>query len=137
MFKGVRVCACASKQKLTNKRAVNSFFIYVPNLIPVYKPHPPTYKPYKLINTEPAQLGSRRCQKQLAGLAVGIVGKVQQQKQRIYVNALVPAYLVVLEQVFQKAEKGCPNKTKKTYFYSCKHNIWSKSNESSKSTYRA
>ena len=106
-------------------------------MISVYKAHPPTYKPYSAINTKSAQLGSRDYQKQRVGLAVGIVAKVPQQKQRKYVNALVLAYLVVLEQVFAEAEKGCPNKTKKTYFYSSKHNIWSKSNEPSKSTYRA
>ena len=82
-------------------------------------------------------MGSRDCQKQRIGLAVGIVGKLPQQNQRKYVNALVPAYLVVLEQVFAEAEKGCPNKTKKTYFYTCKHNIWRKKYVTGKSTYRA
>jgi hypothetical protein len=54
----------------------------IKNNISVYKAHSPTYKLYKLINTESATLGSRVCLKQLAGLTVHFVGKVPQQKQR-------------------------------------------------------
>ena len=45
-----------------------------------------------------------------------IVAKVPQQKQRKYVNALVKAYVFEIEQHFEKTKRGCPNKTKKTYF---------------------
>ena len=39
--------------------------------------------PNKLINTNSAALGSRRCQKQRVGLAVLIVAQEPHQKQRI------------------------------------------------------
>jgi hypothetical protein len=68
-------------------------------------------------------LGSKKPQKQRVGLVLQFIANEPHQKQRKYINALVPAYLVVLEQVFAEAKKGCPNKTKKTYFYTCKHNI--------------
>ena len=60
--------------------------------------------------------GARGCGKNsVVGLAMHSVVKVPHAKQRKYINALVIAYLIEFEQLFAKAKRGCPNKTKKTY----------------------
>jgi len=48
-------------------------------------------KPYKLLNTHKLAAPSSEQQKQLVGLVLLILTKQPQQKQRKYINALVPA----------------------------------------------
>ena len=73
-------------------------------------------KPYKQLNTCKQGEGCWQHQQQLVGLAVCRVPKQPQAKQRKYVNLNISTYLIDFEHLFAKAKKGCPNKTKKTYF---------------------
>jgi hypothetical protein len=70
-----------------------------------------------------ARLGLLAAPKQLVGLAVHLAVVTPTQNKRKYINALVIAYHVDFEQLFAEAKRGCPNKTKKTYFRAHKHNF--------------
>jgi hypothetical protein len=74
-------------------------------------------------------------QKQLVGLAVHLAAVIPTQNKRKYINALVIAYLIDFEQLFAKPKRGCPNKTKKTYFKAYKRNFKGIHNGSSTCTH--
>ncbi len=101
----------------------------------VYKVYMLCDKPYKQLNTCKLVLGSSQPKRQHVGLAMQNVAKLPHAKQRKYINALVTAYLIEFEKLFAEAKRGCPNKTKKTYFKALEHNFKGISNGSSTCTH--